>query len=411
MLKSGDRKTAAVIFIFITVLIDMLGFGIVMPVMPQLILELNGGNAQQTADWNGWLGTGWALMQFIWSPILGALSDRYGRRPVILISNFGMAVDYVLIALAPTLWWLFLARMISGAVSASVSTANAYIADVTPPDQRAKAFGLIGAAFGIGFVIGPAMGGWLGQYDPRLPFWVAGALAFLNGCYGYFVLPESLPASNRTAFSWAKANPIGSLKFLLERSRLFGFAALNFTSNLAHTVLPSVFILYALLRYNWGSKEAGLVMGFVGLCSIIVQGFLVGRAVQRLGERRAAPVAYACGTLGFFIFAWAPSGYWLYAGIPLMSLWGIAGPAIQSQMTRQVDDNLQGKLQGMNSGVVALSGLIGPILYSQALKYGETSGASQGLIGLPFYIASSLLFVCAVMAVLLARRDARPVPL
>jgi MFS transporter, DHA1 family, tetracycline resistance protein len=411
MLKFGDRKTAAVIFIFITVLIDMLGFGIVMPVMPQLILDLNGGNAEQAADWNGWLGTGWALMQFFWSPILGALSDRYGRRPVILISNFGMAIDYVFIALAPSLWWLFAARLISGAVSASVSTANAYIADVTPPDQRAKAFGLIGAAFGIGFVIGPAMGGWLGDYDPRLPFWVAGALALLNGCYGYFVLPESLPPSNRTPFSWAKANPIGSLQFLLERPKLFGFAALNFTSNLAHTVLPSVFILYALLRYNWGSKDAGLVMGFVGLCSIVVQGFLVGRAVQWLGERRAPPVAYAFGTLGFLTFAWAPSGHWLYVGIPLMSLWGLAGPAIQAQMTRQVDDNLQGKLQGMNSGVVALSGLIGPMLYSQALKIGETSNAMPGLMGLPFYIAAGLLLLCAAMAVLLARRDARAVTL
>jgi MFS transporter, DHA1 family, tetracycline resistance protein len=400
------KGNAAVGFIFVTVMMDMLAFGVIIPVLPKLLLDMSHGNTAAAADWNGWLGTAWALMQFVFSPILGSLSDRFGRRPIILMSNFGLAADFVLLALAPNLWWLLIARLISGAVSASITTAYAYVADVTPPDGRAKAFGFLGAAFGVGFVIGPALGGWLGDYDPRWPFWGAAMLAFINGCYGYFVLPESLPPEKRSGFSWAKANPVGGLIFLLERSKLIAFAGLNFIAQLAHFSLPSVFILYALTRYGWGTKEAGIMMTIVGIGSIVVQGFLVGRVTPIIGNRASLIVGYACGALGFAIYAWAPTGMWLYMGIPIMSLWGLAGPAVMAMMSTEVAASDQGKLQGMNSGIMAVAGLIGPTLYSQSLKYGASTQAAMGLIGLPFYIASGLLFVC----ILLAFRITRQIP-
>jgi MFS transporter, DHA1 family, tetracycline resistance protein len=405
------KANAAVSFVFVTVMLDMLAFGVIIPVLPKLLLDMNGGDAGSAADWNGWLGTGWALMQFVFSPILGSLSDRFGRRPIILISNFGMAADFVLLALAPDLWWLLIARLISGAVSASVTTAYAYVADVTPPDGRAKAFGVLGAAFGVGFVIGPALGGWLGHYDPRWPFWGAAALAFLNGCYGYFVLPESLPPENRSGFSWAKANPVGGLIFLLERGRLIGFAALNFFAQLAHYALPSIFILFALTRYGWGTKEAGIMMTIVGIGSIIVQGYLVGKINPLIGHRASMMLGYGFGALGYAIFAWAPNGMWLYVGIPVMSLWGLAGPAMMAMMSTQVDASDQGKLQGMNSGVTAIAGLIGPTLYSQTLKYGMTAQAGLSLMGLPFYIAAGLLLLCILIAYRITRRISVPATL
>jgi MFS transporter, DHA1 family, tetracycline resistance protein len=409
MAAAGKARKAAVIFIFITVLMDMLAFGIIIPVMPKLILDMSGGNESTATSWNALLGTGWALMQFIWSPILGALSDRYGRRPVILLSNFGLTVDYVLIALAPDLWWLLVARLLSGVVAASVTTANAYIADVTAPEDRAKAFGMLGAAFGLGFVIGPVMGGWLGHFDPRLPFWVAAALAFLNGCYGYFVLPESLPKEQRSSFSWAKANPVGGFRFLLDRPGLLGFTSMNFIAQLAHFALPSIFGLYILARYNWGPLEGGWLLGAVGISSIIVQGFLVGRFGKALGMRTSIIGGYLFGAAGLAIFAIAPTGPWLYLGIPVMALWGFAGPSIQSLMSRQVSPSDQGKLQGMNTGVMAMAGMFGPTLYSIALDKGIHMAQWPGFIGLPFYISAALLLCCAMMAMAMVRNDPTPV--
>ena len=400
---SGSRRSAAVSFIFVTVMIDMLTFGIVIPVLPKLILDMS-GDASTATHWNAVLGTVWALMQFVFGPILGSLSDRYGRRPVILISNFGLAADFVLLALAPNLWWLLVARILSGVVSASVSTANAYVADVTPPQDRARAFGTLGAAFGVGFVIGPFVGGILGHYDPRLPFWGAAVLAFLNGCYGLFVLPESLPRDRRSGFSWAKANPVGSLRFLLERSQLFGLAMLNFVAQFAHYSLPTIFVLYALIRYGWGPLDAGKMMFTVGICSVIVQGFLVAKIVPVIGERKAAVFGYLFGATGFAIYAWAPQGFWIYVGIPIMSLWGLAGPSVQAMMSRKVEATEQGKLQGMNAGIMALAGLFGPALYNEALDIGQHS---HGLVGLPFWIAAALLVLCSAMAAVLIQSKTR----
>jgi MFS transporter, DHA1 family, tetracycline resistance protein len=405
LLSSGGRGKAAVTFILVTVMLDMLAFGIIIPVLPQLIIEMSGGNTRLAADWNGWLATGWAIMQFFWSPILGTLSDRFGRRPIILISNFGLAIDFVLLAIAPDLWWLLAARLLSGAVSASISTSNAYIADVTPPQERAKAFGMISAAFGVGFVIGPGLGGLLGSVDPRLPFWGAAGLAFINGLYGLFVLPESLPHTQRTPFSWAKANPVGGLQFLLERPRLFSFGILNFTAQLGHFVLPSVFVLYAMTRYGWGAKEGGIMMMLVGACSIVVQGFLTGRIVPILGERRAVFIGYGFGALGMLIFALASQGWMLYAGIIILSLWGIANPSLMALATRHVEPNNQGKFQGMTSAIGAVAGMIGPLLYSQALKYGQADQDHSAMIGLPFYIAAGFLLLCVFLSLPVTREQ------
>jgi DHA1 family tetracycline resistance protein-like MFS transporter len=258
-------REAAFIFIFATVLLDMLAIGIVIPVLPKLVVDFVGGDTQEAAKIFGVFGTAWALMQFLFSPLQGALSDSFGRRTMILISNFGVGLDYVLMALAPTLAWLFVGRVISGIAAASISTSYAYVADVTPPDQRAARFGLLGAAFGAGFVLGPALGGLAGSISPRLPFWIAAGLSLANAGYGLFILPESLPHSQRTLFEWKKANPFGALRLLRSHAELFGLALVNFLGNLAHAVLPSIGVLYMLYRYGWDERIVGLTLAGVGV--------------------------------------------------------------------------------------------------------------------------------------------------
>src|SRR3954453_14479765 len=292
-LAIAPKHRAAFIFVFITVLLDMLALGIVIPVLPKLVVDFLGGDAARAADFLGLFGTAWALMQFVCSPIHGALADRFGRRPVILFSNFGLAFDYVLMALSPNIWWLFVGRVISGISAASIATAYAYIADVTPPAQRAARFGMLGVAFGAGFVFGPALGGLAGVVDPRLPFWIAAGLSLLNGLYGLLVLPESLPRERRMAFEWRRANPVGSLKLLRSHPELSGLAAATFLVDLSHVVLPSVWVLYVGYRYGWDERALGLSLPPFGLCSVIVQAGLVGPIVKAVGERRAMMLGLA----------------------------------------------------------------------------------------------------------------------
>ena len=284
MPKAEPRKTALA-FIFVTVVLDVMALGIIIPVLPKLVESMVGGDTARAAEIYGIFGTAWGVMQFFFAPILGAVSDRYGRRPVLLFSMLGLGLDYVLMAVAPTLTWLFLGRIISGITAASFSTANAYIADVTPPEDRAGAFGLVGAAFGIGFVLGPALGGVMGDLDPRLPFWVAAGLTLANAAYGYFVLPESLPADRRMAFSWTRANPVGSLRLLARHRQLLGLAGVAFLYHLAHVVLPAVAVLYTSYRYGWDGKTMGLSLAAVGVASGIVQAGLIRPTIDRLGER------------------------------------------------------------------------------------------------------------------------------
>ena len=280
-------RRAAFVFVFVTVVLDMLAIGIIIPVLPKLVVDFVGGDAAEGARVYGLFGTAWALMQFAFSPIQGALSDRFGRRPIILISNVGLGLDYVVMALAPSLYWLFLGRVTSGITAASISTSYAYVADVTPPGERAARFGLLGAGFGIGFVLGPALGGLTGAIDPRLPFWIAAGLSLVNALYGFFVLPESLPPERRAPFAWRRANPVGALALLRSQAPLTGLASVNFLGNLAHAALPSVGVLYMMYRYGWTERTVGLTMAGVGVAAIVVQGGVIGPAVKQFAVRRA----------------------------------------------------------------------------------------------------------------------------
>lgn len=398
-LPALPRRRAAFIFIFITVMLDMLALGMIIPVLPKLVEDFAGGDTAHAARIFGLFGTVWALMQFIAAPILGALSDRFGRRPVVLLSNFGLGLDYIVMALAPTLGWLFVGRVISGITAASVPTAGAYIADVMPPEKRAAGFGMLGAAFGIGFVLGPAVGGILGDVDPRLPFWVAAALSLANAMYGTFILPESLPPERRSPFRWSRANPVGSLRLLRSHPELFGLAFVLFLSLLAHEVLPSVFVLYAGHRYGWDTKTVGLTLAAVGVCSAIVQAGLVRPTVARLGERTSLLLGLSFGVAGFIVYGAAPSGPLFWLGIPFLALWGFTGPSGQGLMTRLVGQNEQGMLQGAYQSLRGIGGLIGPTLFTMTFSVfiGEQSPAY--LPGAPFLLAALLLTISLLLAI------------
>ena len=333
---NGQR---ALVFIFCTVTLDIMALGLVIPVLPTLVLGFMDGDTAGAAQVFGVFATVWAAMQFVFSPVLGALSDRHGRRPVILLSCLGLGLDYIFMALAPSLLLLFVGRVISGITSATIATASAYIADVAPPEKRARAFGMIGVAFGLGFVIGPAIGGLLGGFDPRLPFWVAAGLCFANVAFGWFVLPESLPPERRMAFEWRRANPLGSLKLLRSHRQLLGLAGVDFLGQLAHQVLPAVFVLYTLHRFGWGEAAVGLALAGVGICSAVVQGALVGPLVSRWGERRTLVASLLFGAAGMTIYGLAPTGPIFWLGVPIMALWGLAGPSVQGLMTRLVSRN------------------------------------------------------------------------
>lgn len=391
-------RKAALTFIFIMVMLDVMAIGIIIPVLPKLVESMSGGNTARAAEIYGIFGTAWGLMQFVFSPILGALSDRYGRRPVLLVSTFGLGLDYILMAVAPTLVWLFIGRIISGITAANFSTANAYIADVTPPEDRAGAFGLIGAAFGIGFVLGPALGGIMGDIDPRLPFWLAAVLSLANVAYGYFVLPESLPPERRMGFAWSRANPVGSLRLLSRHRELLGLAGVAFLYHLAHVVLPAVAVLYTSYRYGWDGKTMGLSLAAVGVASGIVQAGLIRPTIARLGERPTLLLGLLCGTAGFAIYGLATTSMGFWAGIPVMALWGLAGAASMGIMSRLVGSSEQGQLQGANSSLMALAGLFGPLLFSYVFAHSIAADAAWQLPGAPFLLASAMLFAAAVLA-------------
>jgi DHA1 family tetracycline resistance protein-like MFS transporter len=389
---------AAVAFIFVTILLDMMALGVVIPVLPKLIESFVDNDTASAARIFGLFGTAWALMQFLFSPVLGGLSDRFGRRPVVLLSNFGLSADYVLMALAPSLAWLFVGRLISGITSASISTAFAYIADTTPPEKRAAYFGKIGVAFGAGFILGPALGGLLGDYSARLPFWVAAGLSLLNGLYGLFILPESLPPDRRAPFRWKSANPVGMLRLLRSNRILAGLQLSNFFSQLAHVVLPSTFVLYATYRYGWDVRMVGLTLAIVGVCSMVVQGTAIGPIVKRLGERRALLLGLLFGAAGFFIYGAAPTGWLFCVGIPVMSLWGVSGAATQALMTQQVAADQQGQLQGATSSVQSISQMVGPFLFTLIFAFFIGDHAPFKLPGAPFLLASLLIVLALVIA-------------
>ncbi len=405
---TGSRRQAALIFIFITVLIDVLAFGVIIPVLPHLVEQMVGGDLSVASYWTGVFAFAFAAVQFFAAPVQGALADRFGRRPVILLSCLGLGIDFVFMALAPTLGWLFVGRVVSAATSASFTIANAYIADVTPAENRAKSFGLIGAAFGLGFIVGPLVGGVLGDVDPRLPFWFAAGLALLNFAYGLFVLPESLPKEKRTpAFDWSHAKPMGGVKLLREYPRIWGLVAVVFIANFAHYVYPSTFVLFADAAYGWKEKQAGYVLALVGALGVVVNVALIGRLVKALGERRALLLGLACGTVGFLVYGLASKGWMFLLGLPISALWAIAAPATQALITRQVPAEMQGRIQGSLSSLVSLAGIFAPAMFAGAFGFFIGPHAPLHLPGVAFLIAAALLAVAA----LVAWRYARPAPL
>lgn len=394
------KRHAALGFIFVTVLLDMLSFGIVAPLLPKLISDFLNGNTARASEFIGLFTTTWALMQFIFAPVLGMLSDRFGRRPVVLISNFGLALDYFVMALAPTIRWLFVGRVLSGLTSASIPIATAYISDVTAPEKRSKAFGLLGAAFGLGFILGPAAGGWLGLHNPRLPFWLAGVFSLVNFCYGMFVLPESLPPERRQArLQWEKANPIGALRLLRSHAELLGLAAVNFLGYVAHEVYVTVYVLYVIYRFGWNSRMIGISLALIGIASMLSYAS-VGPIVARLGDRRTLLIGLFCAGLGFAMFGW-PSPVIFLVAIPVNALWALAGSTSQSLMTRRVSPSEQGELQGALASLRGVAMLIGPGLFSLTFAY--FIAPEHLLPSAPWYFAAIFLLVSLAIAWAVAR--------
>jgi MFS transporter, DHA1 family, tetracycline resistance protein len=388
---------AAFVFIFITVLLDMLALGIIVPVLPGLIVQFRGGDTARAATMYGLFGTVWAAMQFVFSPVLGSLSDRFGRRTVILLSNLGLGLDYLLMAVSPSLGWLFAGRVISGITSSSFPTAAAYIADVTPPEERAAKFGMLGAAFGVGFIVGPTIGGLLGSVSLHAPFWGAAALSLANFVYGFFILPESLPPGRRAPFRWRRANPVGAVHMLRSHPRLLALGCAGFFSMLAHDSLPITFVLYTNYRYHWGEWMVGVVLGLVGVASLIVQGGLVGRIVAAVGERRSLAIGFLCGAAGMCLYGFAPTGTIFLLGIPLTALYGLSNPSLQSLMTRRVGPSEQGQLQGANGSLNGIANMIAPLLFTQIFAFAVGRYRSSNLPGAPFLLASCFLVAALIV--------------
>lgn len=401
---AGAGRQASFRFIFALALMNSLSFGIMIPILPNLIKEFTGGDTAAASEWNVLFATTWGLMQFICGPILGLMADRWGRRPVLLISLFGLGVDFLFMAFAPTLWWLFVGRVLNGLTAASFSTANAYLADVTPPQDRAKVFGWMSSAFSFGFIFGPAFGGWLGEVDLRLPFLAAAAITLLNFLYGLFVLPESLPAERRaTAFDWRKANPLGSLRLLRAHVGLLPLAGVGFLFQLAHMVLPSIFVLYAGYRYGWSTGVLGMTFIATGVAGVIVQALLIGPVVKRIGERNAVLLGAAAGMVGFIWYGWAPTGALYLAAVPVFAFIGFLMPGLQGLMTRRVEPHEQGQLQGANQSLQGMAAIFGPLIFGQVFAWSIRHEAFH-VPGLAIYLAAGMLALAFMLAFATARQ-------
>ena len=392
-------RKPALRFIFITLFLDILGIGLIDPILPRLLKSLQSGNVEAAAHTVGALGALYALMQFVCAPILGSLSDRFGRRPIILGSLFGSGLDYILLAFAPSLSWFFVGRIVAGITGANIAAASSYIADISPPEKRAANFGIIGAAFGLGFIAGPAIGGLLGANDLRLPFLVAAGLTFANWLYGMFVLPESLAPENRRAFTWSRANPVGSLLALRRWPIVVGLAASLFLMNLAQYGLQNVWVLYTEYRYHWTSRQVGGSLAVVGIMAAIVQGGLARRIIPALGERRAIVIGLIVGALNMTGYGLAPAGWVLLTIVAVGSLGSFAGPALQGLISRNVPPNEQGAVQGALSGLGSVAGFLAPLQATWLFSYFISDRAPVHLPGAPFFLGATLLLIALALAV------------
>ncbi len=399
------QRKAAIGFILVTVFIDILGIGIIIPILPELVRDFSGGDSASAARFYGVIAAAYALMQFIFAPVLGALSDRFGRRPVILGSLFGLGIDYVIMGLAPTLAWLFVGRLIAGVMGASHTTANAYIADISKPEDRARNFGFIGVAFGLGFIFGPAIGGLLGGIHLRLPFFVAAGLALVNWLYGFFVLPESLAPEKRDSFRWRRANPIGSLKVLRAYPLVAGLTVAWVLVSMAQRGLETVWVLYTGYRFAWDEQTNGLALGLVGLTAVIVHGALVKPIIGRFGERRAVLGGLALSTVTFALYGLASEGWMMLAIIVFGAIGGVAGPAIQGLVAGSVNESDQGKVQGGLTSLTSLTSIVAPLIFTAGLfSYFTSDEAPFRLPGAPFFLGSLLLVAALVSLTRLFRR-------
>jgi MFS transporter, DHA1 family, tetracycline resistance protein len=406
MAISGSKRKAAIAFILVTAALDIVAMGIIIPVLPSLIEQFAGSNAD--AGWiNGVFVALWALMQFVASPVIGSLSDQYGRRPVILLSAAGLSADYVLMAVAPNLWWLALGRIVAGVTSSSFTTVFAYMADITEPENRARGYGLIGAAFSAGFVAGPLLGGFLGEISPRAPFWFAAALSGLAFLYGLVVLPESLAPEKRMAFSWRRANPFGALVLLRSHAELAGLAVVNFLLYFAHHVFSAVFVLYAAFRYGWSAWEVGVLLALVGVLDMLVQGLLVGPMVKRFGDRATMVFGLFGGAFGIAAMGLAPTGLTFTLAMFPNALWGLSMPTLQSLMTRRVSESEQGQLQGANMSVASIAGVLSPLFFGAVYSFSVRDGSPLPYPGMAFLLAAAVLLAAALIGWSVAHRAGR----
>lgn len=394
---SEKKNSKAIFFILVTVLIDVIGIGIIIPIMPSLYQELTGGTVSEASQYSAYLVFIYALMQFIFSPIIGGLSDQYGRRPVLLMSLFGFGLDFIFLALAPSIGWLFVGRIISGIAGASFTTANAYIADITEPEKRAQSFGMIGAAFGLGFIIGPSLGGILGEYGTRIPFWVSAGLAILNWLYGYFILPESLLPENRRKFDIKRANPIGSLLNLKKYPYVLALVLSLFLVNVSNFATQGTWSFYGIEKFSWSKLEVGLSLGFVGLMVAIVQGGLIRVIIPKLGQERSLFLGLAINALGLAAFAFASSSWMMYAIMVPFAIGGLAGPAFQGIISNQVGKNEQGELQGGLTSLMSIAAIVGQPLMLGLFRTFTKENAPVYFPGAPFLMGGLLSLISLLL--------------
>lgn len=393
-----NQKKAALGFIFVTILVDVIGYGIIIPVMPAYLAELTGSSLSEASSYSGWLIGIFAVMQFFFAPILGNLSDQVGRRPVLLFSLLGFGADYLLLALAPSIGWLFVGRLIAGITGASFSAAYAYVADISSPEKRAQNFGMLGAAFGLGFIIGPALGGILGQWGPRVPFYGAAVLTLLNCFYGFFVLPESLKKENRRPFQWKRANPIGSLLLLKKYPSISALAVSLMLVFIASHAVQSTWSFYNMRKFSWTELNIGFSLAFVGVMIAVVQGGLIRAVIPKLGNEKSLFTGMVFYGVGLVLFALAWEGWMMYPFIVIYCLGGITQPALQAIISTQVSANEQGELQGALTSLMSVSGIIGPLLMTQLFAWFTRDQSPIELPGAPFIAGAALLGISTILA-------------